>query len=77
LPGYNEKQLQVLIESNVTFEQFFQNAKLNENAHLITGLICGYRIEEISNPLTRQVIFLHKLIDELTKCRKIEKVLRT
>ncbi len=77
MPGYNEKQLQVLIESNVTFEQFFQNAKLNENAHLITGLICGYRIEEISNPLTRQVIFLHKLIDELTKCRKIEKVLRT
>ena len=64
------------IEERVTFETFFLNAKLNPNAHLITGLICGYRIEEIETPLTKQVRYLDKLIDELAKGRKMEKILR-
>lgn len=76
LTGYNEKKLQELIEEKVTFEEFFQKATLNPNAHLITGLICGYRIEEIENQLTQQVRFLDKLVDELAKGRKMEKILR-
>jgi hypothetical protein len=66
-----------MIERTVTFETFFQEAKLNKNAHLITGAICGYRIEDISNPLTQQVRYLDKLIDELAKGRTMEKILRT
>lgn len=77
LTGFKEKSLQKLINENVTFEQFFQKAKLNPNAHLITGVICGYRIEEIENPLTKQVRYLDKLVDELAKGRKMEKILRT
>ena len=76
LTGYNEKKLQKLIEEKVTFEKFFQNAVLHPNAHLITGVICGYRIEEIENPLTKQVRYLDKLVDELAKGRKMEKILR-
>ena len=76
LTGYNEKKLKELIEKKVTFEIFFHQAKLNPNAHLITGVICGYRIEEIENPLTQQVRFLDKLVDELAKGRKMEKILR-
>ena len=76
LTGYDEKKLQELIKEKVTFEIFFQNAVLNPNAHLITGMICGYRIEEIENPLTQQVRYLDKLVDELAKGRKIEKILR-
>ena len=76
LTGFNEKKLQEQIEKKVTFEKFFQNAKLNPNAHLITGLICGYRIEEIKNSLTHQVGYLDKLVDELAKGRKMEKILR-
>ncbi|MEQ9413706.1 MAG: DUF2200 family protein, partial [Cyclobacteriaceae bacterium] len=74
--GFNEKQLQKLIEEKVTFETFFKKAKLHPNAHLITGMICGYRIEEIENPLTQQVRYLDKLVDELAKGRKMEKILR-
>ena len=77
LTGFNEKKLQELIEENVTFETFFKNAKLNRNAQLITGAICGYRVEEIENPLTQQVRYLDKLVDELAKGRKMEKILRT
>ena len=77
LTGYDEKKLQELIEEKVTFEEFFQKATLNPNAHLITGVICGYRIEEIENTLTQQVRFLDKLADELAKGRKMEKILRT
>ena len=77
LTGYDEKKLQELIEEKVTFEEFFQKATLNPNAHLITGVICGYRIEEIENTLTQQVRFLDKLVDELAKGRKMEKILRT
>lgn len=76
LTGYDEANLQRLIDEKVTFEQFFQNVKLNSNAHLITGVICGYRVEEIENPLTQQVRYLDKLVDELAKGRKMEKILR-
>ena len=77
LTGYNDQKLQELIEEKATFETFFQKAKLNPNAHLITGVICGYRIEEIENPLTQKVRYLDKLVDELAKGRKMEKILRT
>ncbi len=76
LTGFNEKALLKQIADKVTFEQFFQRATLNPNAHLITGAICGYRVEEIENPLTQQVRYLDKLVDELAKGRKMEKILR-
>jgi len=76
LTGFNEQKLQELIDRKATFETFFADAKLNPNAPLVTGVICGYRIEEIENPLTRQVRYLDKLVDELAKGRKMEKVLR-
>jgi hypothetical protein len=77
LTGYDESMLQKLIDKKVTFEQFFQGATINKNAHLITGVICGYRIEEITNPLTQKARYLDKLVDELAKGRKMEKILRT
>ena len=76
LTGFDDKKLQELIKENVTFETFFQYASLNPNAYLITGLICGYRIEEIENPLTQQVRYMDKLVDELAKGRKMEKIFR-
>lgn len=76
LTGYDETAINKIIEEKVTFDSFFQNAKINENAHLITGLICGYRIEEIENPLMRKVRYLDKLVDELAKGKKMEKILR-
>ncbi|MEZ6129509.1 MAG: DUF2200 domain-containing protein [Planctomycetaceae bacterium] len=76
LTGFNEKTLQKLIRDEVTFEQFFQRATINPNAHLITGAICGYRVEEIENPLTQQARYMDKLVDELAKGRKMEKILR-
>ncbi len=76
LTGYNKNIIKTLIDKKVTFETFFQDAKLNSNAHLITGVICGYRIEEIQHPLTQQVRYLDKLVDELAKGRKMEKILR-
>jgi hypothetical protein len=76
LTGYDEKKLQKLIEAKVTFEIFFQNATINPNAKLITGVICGYRVEEIENPLTQKVRYLDKLVDELAKGRKMGKILR-
>lgn len=76
LTGFDNKKIQELLIENVTFETFFQQASLNPNANLITGVICGYRIEEIENPLTRQVRYLDKLVDELAKGRKMEKILR-
>lgn len=76
LTGFDDKKLQELIDEKVTYETFFQRAKLNPNAHLITGVICGYRVEEIENPVTRQARYLDKLIDELAKGRKMEKILR-
>lgn len=76
LTGFGNKKQQDLIDKNVNFEAFFQNAVLNPNAHLITGVICGYRVEEIENPLTQKVRYLDKLVDELAKGRKMEKILR-
>ena len=76
LTGFSDKELQTLIDQNVTFETFFARAKLNPNAPLITGLICGYRIEEIEHPLTKQVRYLDKLVDELARGKKMEKILR-
>ena len=76
LTGFNENKLHQLIQDNVSFADFFQQATINDNAFLITGMICGYRIEEIENPLTQKVIFLDKLVDELAKGRKLEKILR-
>ena len=76
LTGFDKKKLQQLIEKKVSFESFFQQAKLHPNAQLITGTICGYRVEDIENPLTQQVRYLDKLVDELAKGRKMEKILR-
>jgi hypothetical protein len=77
LTGYNNKKLEELIRDKVSFEEFFKKARIHPNAKLITGLICGYRVEEIQNPLTQQVRYLDKLVDELAKGRKMEKILRT
>lgn len=76
LTGYDENKLQKLIEEKVDFEGFFQHATLHPNAQLITGVICGYRVEQIENPLTQKVRYLDKLVDELAKGRKMEKILR-
>ena len=76
LTGFDNEKLKELTEKKVTFETFFQLSSLNPNASLITGLICGYRVEEIGNPLTQQVRYLDKLVDELAKGRKMDKILR-
>ncbi len=76
LTGFDDAKIQELIDEKATFETFFQEATLNQNAHLIKGVICGYRIEEIDNPLTQQTRYLDKLVDELAKGRKMEKILR-
>jgi hypothetical protein len=76
LTGFDADTLQKLMDDRVTFETFFEKAELNPNAHLITGTICGYRIEDIENPLTKQARYLDKLVDELAKGRKMEKILR-
>ena len=76
LTGFDEKKLQELIDRQVTFETFFSEAKLHPNAGLIKGVICGYRVEEIENPLTRQARYMDKLVDELAKGRAMEKILR-
>ena len=77
LTGFDKDRLNELIEQKVNFEEFFDKADLNPNAHLIKGVICGYRVEEITNPLTQKTRYLDKLIDELAKGRKMEKILRT
>ena len=76
LTGFDQNKLQQLIDEKVTFETFFERATLHPNAEKITGLICGYRIEEIQNPLTKKARYLDKIIDELAKGRKLEKILR-
>ena len=76
LTGYEEKKLKSLIDDEGTFETFFKKCKLNPNAHLIKGVICGYRIEELENPLIQKGRYLDKLVDELAKGRKMEKILR-
>lgn len=76
LTGFDEKAVQSHIDQHSTYEQFFRNARIHPNAKLITGAICGYRIEEIENPLTRKARYLDKLVDELAKGRAMEKILR-
>lgn len=76
LTGFDDNQIMQLIQEKATFETFFQKAKLHPNATLIKGTICGYRIEEIDNPLTRHVRYLDKLVDELAQGKKMEKILR-
>ena len=76
LTSFDDTKLQKLMEENVTFEAFFQRAALNPKAGMITGAICGYRVEEIQDPLTQKVRYLDKLVDELAQGRKMEKILR-
>lgn len=76
LTGYNESELARTLKEKDTFEEFFNNARLNPNAKLIKGVICGYRVEEITNPITRQARYLDKLVDELARGRPMEKILR-
>jgi len=77
LTGFDDSKLQELINKKVTFKEFFEEATLNPNASLIKGVICGYRIEEIDNQLTKNTRYLDKLVDELAKGRKMEKILRS
>ncbi|MFD0991482.1 DUF2200 domain-containing protein [Mariniflexile jejuense] len=77
LTGFDKTKTQTLIDQKVTFKTFFEKATINPNAHLIKGVICGYRIEDIDNTLTKQVRYLDKLVDELAKGRSMEKILRT
>lgn len=76
LTWFNDSDLQKLIDEKVNFEEFFTKASLNPNASLITGTICGYKIQEIDNPLTRNVRYLDKLVDELANGKKMDKILR-
>jgi len=76
LTGFDENRLYELMVTKVTFGEFFEQASLNPHARLITGVICGYRVEEIENPLTQKIRYLDKLIDELARGRKMEKILR-
>ncbi len=77
LTGYNDKSLQKIIDNKTDFETFFAKApKFNPNASKITGLICGYRVEEIEDPFMQKVRYLDKVVDELYKGKKMEKILR-
>lgn len=76
LTGFDERKIAELVERQVSFAQFFEEADLNPNAGLITGLICGYRVEEIENPLTQKVRYLDKIIDELARGKKMKSILR-
>lgn len=76
LTGFDNMQLKTQITEAATFADFFDRATLNPNAHLITGTICGYRVEEIENELTQKVRYLDKLVDELARGKKLEAILR-
>jgi len=78
LTGYNQKQLQEQIDKKNDFETFFDQApQINNNASKITGMICGYRVEEIEDKLMQKIRFMDKLVDELAKGKKMEKILRS
>lgn len=77
LTGLDEKHMNQLIKDKVTFGEFFDQATLHPNAHLIKGVICGYRVEDLENPLTQKVRYLDKLVDELAKGKRMEKILRS
>lgn len=76
LTGFNVNEIEQFIANKVTFKEFFENAIINPNSKLITGVICGYRVEDIENSLTQKVRYLDKLVDELAKGRKMDKILR-
>jgi len=76
LTGFDDAAIRSMIDDGVTFETFFEKATLNPNAELITGSICGYKIQDIETPLTKQVRYLDKLVDELAKGKAMEKILR-
>ena len=77
LTGYNENSLQAQISADVTMKEFFDQAPLlNENAHLITGTICGVKVEDISDPLMQKIRYLDKLVDEVAKGKQMDKILR-
>ena len=76
LTGYDDEEIKKHAHSEISFKEFFADAKLNPNAQLITGVICGYRVEEITNPLTQKVRYLDKLVDELAKGKAMDKILR-
>lgn len=76
LCGYGDADIEAAITDKRTFQAFFDQGKLHPNAHLITGVICGYRVEDIENPLSQKVRYLDKLVDELAKGKKMEKILR-
>lgn len=77
LTGFNAQKVDQLVQENATFDTFFQQANIHPNAHLVTGMICGYRVEELLNPLTKNVRILDKLVDELAKGKKMEVILRS
>ena len=77
LTGYDEKKLKSIISQETNFADFFKDATLHPNAHLITGVVCGYRVEEIEDPFIQQARYLDKLIDELAKGKKLEKIMRS
>ena len=77
LTGYKKESLQEVVDNELTFTEFFEKAPVfNENASLIKGVICGYRVEEIEDPLIQKLRYLDKLVDELAKGKKMEKILR-
>jgi len=76
LTGFGEAAIQACIDEAITFDVFFEKATINPDAHLITGTICGYKIQEIDNLLTKRIRYLDKLVDELAKGRAMEKILR-
>ena len=76
LTGFDETELQKHLDANTTFTDFFADARLNPNASLITGVICGLRVEEIEDPLMQKIRYLDKIVDELARGKKIESILR-
>jgi hypothetical protein len=76
LTGYDDAELERQLENGTTFADFFGGARLNPKASLITGVVCGVRVQEIEDPLMQQIRYLDKLVDELAKGRPLEKVLR-
>ena len=78
LTGYNEETFQQLLDDKIDFETFFEKApQLNVNVFKITGVICGYRVEDIENPLMQKIRYLDKLVDELAKGKSMDKILRS
>ncbi len=77
LTGFNAQKVDQLVQESATFDAFFQQANIHPNAHMVTGMICGYRVEELLNPLTKNVRILDKLVDELAKGKKMEVILRS